>query len=78
MSEGGSSGRWPVWRLALMLYPAAAAAVWINLFMAGLMAPVVGLPVLSPLGAVWGAVALGIPAAWAAGRWLRGLLDAAS
>lgn len=69
--------RWPVWKLALLLYPFAAAAVAINLFLAGLIGLSLGLPALSPLAAVNAALPLGIPATWAAGRWLRHLIDAA-
>ncbi len=70
--------RWPVWRLALMLYVFAAGAVAINLFMLGLMAQSLGLPPLSPVAALVASGPLGIPAAWLAGRWLRRLLDTAA
>lgn len=69
--------RWPVWKLAVMLYPFVALAVAINLFLIGLMGRAVGLPVIAPLTALIWCVPLGIPAAWAAGRWLRHLLDEA-
>lgn len=68
---------WPVWKLALLLYPFAAGAVAINLFLLSLMAPVVGLTPLAPVTAVIWSIALGVPAAWAAGRWLRRLMDEA-
>lgn len=68
---------WPVWKLALLLYIFAAAAVAINLFMLGLMAQSFGIPALSPVAALSISLPLGIPAAWAAGRWVRGLLDEA-
>jgi len=67
--------RWSVARLSVLFYPFAAAAVAINLFMLSLIGRAVGLPNLSPLMAVWLSVALGIPAAWASGRWVRRLMD---
>lgn len=66
---------WPVWKLALLLYPFAAGAVAVNLFMLSLMAPLVGLAPLAPLTAVKWSIGLGIPAAWASGRWARHLMD---
>ena len=71
-------GRWPVWKLAALVYVFAAAAVAINLFMLGLMGQAAGLPALSPAGALLAAVPLGIPAAWACGRWIARLLDEAA
>lgn len=69
--------KWSVGRLALLLYPFAAATVAINLFMLALVGRAVGLPNLSPQLAVALSVILGIPAAWASGRWIRRLLDEA-
>ena len=70
--------RWPVWRLALLLYVFAAGAVAINLFMLGLMGQALGLAALSPVATLALSVPLGIPAAWLAGRWVRSLLDQAA
>lgn len=69
--------RWPVWKLALLLYVFAAGAVAINLFMLGLLGQSLGLAALPPAMAVGWSVVLGIPAAWLAGRWVRSLLDQA-
>lgn len=69
--------RWPVAKLAILLYPFAAAAVAINLFMLGLMWQAIGLPAISPMLALWLCVPLGIPAGWWAARWVRGLMDEA-
>ncbi|MBU3030581.1 hypothetical protein [Paracoccus marinaquae] len=69
--------RWPVWKLALLLYVFAAAAVAINLFMLGLMMQAFGFTALSPVRTLLISIPLGIPAAWAAGRWVRHLLDEA-
>ena len=72
-----SEGRWPVWKLSVMLYPFAAGCVAINLFMLALMGQVIGLPALSAnQSVVWGAI-LGIPAGWASGKWARHLMDKA-
>lgn len=70
-------GRWPVWQLAVLFYPATAAAVAINLFLAGLVLQVVGWTPLSPLTALIWSVPLGFPASWLVGKWVRGLLDEA-
>lgn len=66
---------WPVWKLAILLYVFAAGAVAINLFMLGLMMQAFGLPAIPPVAAILAALPLGVPAAWAAGRWVRHLLD---
>ncbi|PKQ13624.1 MAG: hypothetical protein CVT70_04230 [Alphaproteobacteria bacterium HGW-Alphaproteobacteria-1] len=71
-------GRWPVWKLAVLLYPFAAPAVAINLFLAGLIAHKTGFAALPPVLALWLSVPLGVPAAWLCGRWVRGLLDEAA
>lgn len=69
---------WPVWRLALLLYVFAAAAVAINLFMLGLLLQAFGLDPLSPTQSLALGALLGIPTAWAAGLWVRHLLDETS
>ncbi|MGV6876349.1 hypothetical protein ACUSIJ_27210 [Pseudochelatococcus sp. B33] len=69
--------RWPVWKLAILLYLFAAGAVAINLFMLGLMLRTIGLGTLTPVAALVLAGPLGVPAAWAAGCWVRRLLDEA-
>ena len=74
----GEPGRWPVWKLAVLLYPFAATAVWINLFMLSLLTSWLGLSVLSPQMAALLALPLGLPATWAAGRWIRDLMDRAA
>ncbi|RCW80442.1 hypothetical protein [Paracoccus lutimaris] len=74
----GEPGRWPVWKLAILLYPFAATAVWINLFMLFLLLSWLGIDVLSPWLAALLALPLGIPATWAAGIWIRRLMDQAA
>lgn len=68
---------WPRWKLGILFYPFATAAVAINLFMLGLMGPRVGLPAISPVMALVLSIPLGIPATWACARWIRRLLDEA-
>lgn len=68
---------WPVWKLAVLLYPLAAGAVAVNLFMLALMGRAIGLAELSPVTSVILGLVLGIPAAWATGRWVRRLMDEA-
>ena len=65
---------WPLWKLALLLYPFAAAALAINLFMLGLLGPSVGMASLSPAMALLVSLPLGLPASWAAALWARHLL----
>ncbi|GMG84402.1 hypothetical protein LNKW23_36180 [Paralimibaculum aggregatum] len=71
------AGRWSVGALALLLYPFVALAAAINLFLLALMGQVLGLPVLAPLDALLAGLALGVPLAPLAGRWLRRLMDRA-
>lgn len=74
---GPDGGRWPVWKLALLLYPFAAGAVAINLFLLGLIFHVTGWQAIEPVTALIWSVPLGVPATWFAGRWVRGLMDEA-
>ena len=60
-----------------MVWPFATSAVAINLFMLGLLWQAIGLTALPPITAVWLSLPLGLPATWAAARWLRGLLKQA-
>lgn len=64
-------------RLCAWLYLFTAAAVAINLFLLFLMLQALGVPALPPLVAVIVAIPLGIPATWAAARWVRHLIDEA-
>jgi hypothetical protein len=64
-------------RLCLWLYPFATGAVAINLFLLFLMLQAVGVPAMPPLVALVLSVPLGLPATWAAARWVRGLIDEA-
>ncbi len=72
------NARWSRRKIAIVLYPFAAAAVAINLFMLSLMTQVFGLPALSPVWALGLSVPLGVPAAWLFARWVDGLLDEAA
>lgn len=68
---------WPMWKLALLLYPFATAAVAINLFMVALIGPALGLGVLSPVAALLISIPVGLPATWAAALWVRHLIQEA-
>ena len=57
-----------------MLWPFATGAVAINLFLLGLIGVSVGLPAISPVTALWLSLPLGLPATWAATRWVRHLI----
>jgi len=69
--------RWPVWKLSILLYPFAASAVAINLFMLGLLGQAVGFAALSPITSLVLSIGLGIPATWAAGIWVYYLISKA-
>lgn len=49
----------------------------INLFLLGLLGMAVGLPTIPPVTALWLSLPLGLPATWAAARWVRRLIDEA-
>ena len=69
---------WPLWKLALVLYPFATAALAINLFMLGLLGISIGGTSLSPATTLVLSLPLGLPATWAAALWARHLLREAS
>ncbi len=69
--------RHSLWKLGLILWPLATSAVAINLFLLGLLGQAIGLAALSPMAALWLSLPLGLPATWAAARWVRRLLDQA-
>jgi hypothetical protein len=64
----------PSWRLQALLWPFATAAVAINVFLLGLIGVAVGLPAISPVTALWLSLPLGLPATWAAARWVTRLI----
>lgn len=61
----------------MLLYPATALTVAINLFFAGLISHGLGFGGIGPVPALLWSIPLGVPAAWLAGRWVRGLMDEA-
>lgn len=77
MTEPQSGPGWSVRKLTLALYPFGAGAVAINLFMAGLFAPLIGLSPIDPVWSVIGGLILGVPATWAFARHIRSLMDRA-
>lgn len=71
------SGRWPVWKPGVLLYPFVAAAVAVNLFLLALVGLPLGLPRLSPVVSILLSIPLGLPASWAWAVWVRSLVDTA-
>lgn len=72
-----ASARWPVWLIALALYPLASGAVAVNLFFLALLGLPFGGAAITPVAALAFGAVLGVPAAlWFGGR-LRRLMDAA-
>lgn len=57
-----------------MLWPFATAAVAINLFLLGLIGLSAGLSSMPPHTALWLSLPLGLPATWAAARWVSRLI----
>jgi hypothetical protein len=57
-----------------MLWPFATATVAINLFLLGLIGLAVGLPSIPPVTALWLSLPIGLPATWAAARWVTALV----
>jgi hypothetical protein len=58
----------------LILWPFATATVAINLFLLGLIGVALGLPAIPPVTALWWSLPLGLPATWAAARWVGRLI----
>lgn len=65
---------WSVKKLTLILCPFGAGAAAVNLFMAGLFAPLLGLPTLPPAWAAAGGLVIGLPATWFFARHIRRLM----
>ena len=76
--SGDTESIWSLWKLAIVLYPFATAALAINLFMLGLIGLSIGSTSLSPAMSVILSLPLGLPATWAAALWARHLLRKAS
>ena len=57
-----------------LLWPFATAAVAINLFLLGLIGVAMELPAIAPVTALWLSLPLGLPATWAAARWVTTLI----
>lgn len=75
--DSETPGRWPASRLALVVYPFAAAAAAVNIFFIGLIVTWLGVPNFSPLVSVGSGLVLGVPFAWVLGRYFRRLIDEA-
>jgi ABC-type dipeptide/oligopeptide/nickel transport system permease subunit len=68
---------WPVWRIALVLYPFGAGAAGVNLFFASLIGSWLGLSVLSTGWSIVLGCILGVPATWYFARHIRHLMNVA-
>lgn len=75
--KNDTSGRWPVWKLSVMMYPFAAGTVAINLYFIGLISHISGYAAIDPITALVWSIPLGVPAGWLFGRWARELMDQA-
>lgn len=64
-------------KLVLGLYPFAAGAMALNIFMASLILGWVGLPIITPWTAAWLSIPLGLPPAWIYARHLTRLMHEA-
>ena len=74
-TDGAIEGRWPVWKLGLLLYPFTAATVAINLFLLGLILKSADwTDAISPVQSLLWALPLSLPATWAAARWVRSMI----
>ncbi|MBL9050756.1 MAG: hypothetical protein JNK19_11660 [Tabrizicola sp.] len=62
------------WKLRIILWPFATGTVAINLYLLGLIGVSVGLPAIPPVTALWLSLPLGLPATWAAARWVGQLI----
>lgn len=70
----GIPGPWPIWKIAVILYPFAAGAAAVNVFFLGLLGQAVSLTALSPVLSVLIGLVLGLPLAWVAAQWVRRLI----
>lgn len=77
MTIDPNNERWPVWKLALVMYPFAAGAAAVNLFFLFLIFQALGFGALTPVQSICGGLILGVPFTWVAGKWIRGLIDQA-
>lgn len=65
------SGRWPVWKLALCVYPPVMGAAAVNIFFLSLMLQRFGMVAFTPVFSVVTGIILGIPLAWIGGMWFH-------
>ncbi|OJY34940.1 MULTISPECIES: hypothetical protein [Gemmobacter] len=63
-----------IWWLRLWIWPFATGAVAINLFLLGLILHSAGFANIAPVSALVWSLPLGLPATWAAARWIGGLI----
>lgn len=72
-----AGGAWPVWKIAVLVYPLAAGAAAVNVFFIGLMIQVFGVTAFSPMASVWMGIVLGVPFGLVAARQIRKMIDEA-
>ncbi len=68
---------WTVRKLAILTYIFVSAAAALNIFMISLAGSYIGVPQLSPVGALGAGVVAGVPLSWKTGQWVRRLMDEA-
>lgn len=69
---------WPIWKLAIILYPFCATAAAINLFMVFLLLQALGIPAISPVVALIFGLVSGPAFSWLAAKWVRALIHEAT
>ncbi len=75
MGHAGDTQRpWPLWKIALVLYPFAAGAAAVNIFFLGLIGQALSLSALSPVASLGIGLVLGLPLAWIAALWVQRLI----
>lgn len=68
---------WSTAKVAVVLYPIGAGAMAVNVFLVCMTGSWIGLPVLSTLWFIAMGTVMGVPAARAFARHIRGLMDKA-
>lgn len=74
---GDAQVSWPVWQIALVLYPFGAGAMAVNVFFASLIGSWVGGPILSTAWSIGLGCLIGVPTTVLFARHMRRLMDEA-
>lgn len=67
-------GRWPVWKITVVLYPLGAGAMAVNFFFLGVLLQAIGMTVFSPWVSVGVGAVLGVPFTWLFARHIHKLI----